>query len=124
MKRVWLFAAAHVILGAAWAQDVQLVSAKIDAGACATFLVDGTRYSKAAFFTWPEGSRHFLSLEAPPSLVGLHERCKIGSGWQDNTGVSHRPQRPSLQAVPYRHIPPGAAGNTTSWLQSVALNLP
>ncbi|HWR51274.1 MAG TPA: hypothetical protein VN428_09215 [Bryobacteraceae bacterium] len=86
MTRIWVFAAAHLLLGAAWAQET-VVSTRVDAGACAAFSVDGTRYTKAALFTWPEGSRHFISLERPPvDAIGVRERCVAGGGWSGGEG--------------------------------------
>ncbi|MGD0015445.1 MAG: hypothetical protein ABSD56_13650 [Bryobacteraceae bacterium] len=58
MRRLVLFAAAQVLLGAAWAQSI--VNVRITAEPCGRFFVDGQLYEKAAMFFWPEGSPHWL----------------------------------------------------------------
>jgi uncharacterized protein (TIGR03437 family) len=97
MKRLVLFAAAQVIMGSVWAQ--QIVSTRVMAPPCGQFYVDGTPFTNVAVFLWPVGSLHTLSIgESYPVSPGVE--CNVtGTSWVDSNGHTVPPGGPTVTVV-------------------------
>src|SRR5260221_12809655 len=54
--------------------------------AATSFLVDGQRFTGAATFLWPQGSRHTLDID--PVQYDLLIKARFAfNGWSDSTGL-------------------------------------
>ncbi len=120
MKRILLIAAAHLALGSAWAQPIptQIVSTKIDPGACGSYFVDGERYTTANTFLWPENTKHYLMMELFPPEVFDTKKCVLGGGWTDDAGRSY-PRSTSIVAD--RNVTEIKGNNTVLYLVRIAI---
>ena len=85
MKRVVFFAAAQFALGTLWAQQ-KMVSTRVVSEPCGRFYVDGTLYTHAAGFLWPENSTHVLSIGLSYPIADGIQCEATGTSWVDSSG--------------------------------------
>lgn len=92
MRRLVIFAAAHVLLlGAAWAQPA--VNVRVNAAPCGKFLVDGQPYQRSAFFLWPLFSTHTFAPE-PTYGISPDVICKVGDSFESDGAAQPVPGQP------------------------------
>lgn len=122
MKRLVFFAAAQMVLGALWAQDV--VNTSILAPPCGQFYVDGQLYTGSAAFLWPVNSRHVLSI-GPSYYISEDQLCKgAGTPLDGSTSCDDAWAKACAPATPpcaNAPVPPCAAAG--SWVTSKGTNV-